>query len=41
MAGRARFHVSARLGISEQRKLEQGLKDDPGLRKKKRGLHRS
>lgn len=27
MSGRAYFHVSAHLGISEQRKLEAGLKE--------------
>src|SRR3712207_6904945 len=32
MTGSAYFHISAYLGISEQRQLEPRLKDKPGLR---------
>lgn len=32
MTGRVFFYISARLGISEQRKLELGSKDKPGLK---------
>ena len=32
MTGSAYFHISAYLGISEQRKLEPRLKDKPGLK---------